>query len=123
MADPYKPVSSLIPSNQRSYTFTTVVEGDQIDVSAVLGRHARHMRITPDDPTDTISCVLNGKILIPHTTEGNFPGSVVVWKQEPVSTFTGGNSYETEEDFRISSIEFTNITYGMGGTSIEVSVW
>lgn len=126
----YQKVPRSVPSSQRTTIITEVEAGDRINIEDILGRPARQIKIVPDHSTDQISFKLNNFIRLEpkDKTAGTayLQPTVEVWSSGAAfSTFSvsGEDSYLSEEELRVSSIEIVDITFGDGGTAIQIVVW
>lgn len=126
----YSRVSRLIPSAQRSARITNVVAGDEIDVTDILGRSARQIKIVPDDSSDSIDFRLNNRIKFhPGRTVHGQPSTgfettvVSEGSHHPLYNATGDTEYLTDEGLRVDYIQIDAITFGAGGSAIEIIVW
>lgn len=130
----FRKVSRHVPSSQRSTSITDVVEGDEIDVEAILGRPAQGVKIVPFNESDSISVRLNNRIKIPtfypksgYAEEGQKkPDTVVVvsaGEHFPVYEMTGAEAYYTETGLRVSFIQIVDITFAGTSGAVEIEVW
>lgn len=111
----YTPVSSRVPSDQRTTIITEVAEGDQIAFQDVLGRPARGIQLYTDSDTDTLEYRLNG-------LRRSYVDNEAVDTWVPVDSFTqtGATQYQTVDGLRIGSIEIVALT---GPTEITIICW
>lgn len=135
MAATFKKVPRSVQSSERNMAITAVVQGDQINVSSILGRPARRVRILPNDSGDTIVLKYNNRVRMPvvyATNEEALDGGVQTatpvyvvshGAHYPSHTYTGSSEYYTEEFMTVSFITVESITFGGGGTSISIEVW
>ncbi len=130
----FRKVSRHVPSSQRSASITDVEEGDQIDVSEILGRPARGIKIVPFSDTDQINIRLNNKLKMPVRYPKSGWGEAGQLKPEtvvvvsagehfPVYEMTGAEAYYTEEGLFISFIEIVQITFAGTSGPVEIEVW
>ena len=136
----YISVPKDIPSDQRIAEITSVVQGDRIDLTDVLGRPARRLQFVMDDAGDTVSYTVNSllKVRKRRTREESYSAADQVWgvydtevgnhwrtggDAFPSISATGSLTHETIENLSISSIEIDSLVFGSGGTSIGIIAW
>lgn len=126
----YQKVPRSVPSSQRTTMITAVEAGDRIDIEEILGRPAKQIKILPDDSTDVIEFKLNNLVKLEpkDRTAGTayLNPTVEIWSAGAAFTtfsVSGEESYLSEEELRISSIDIIDITFGNGGTAISIVVW
>ena len=133
----YTPVPKSVPSSQRSAEITSVANGDQIDLTDVLGRPARRLQFIMTDAADTIDYTLNSlrKIKVSRSSEDAFTdadqvwgasgGYVEVWSGAdgfPSYQSTGSTILETAEGLKISSVQIDGLSLSSGST-ITIICW
>ena len=129
MAATYSTVSTAIPSAMRTTVITEIEVGDQVDVTAILGRPARGIKFVTTDPADEISYKLNHRLtLLRKRADAN--GAIAAWMRESVKTwsvvtaeFTSvGEEISTVDGLKISAFELTDATLSTGST-ISAVIW
>lgn len=124
----YHKVSRSIPSVERHTVITDVEDGDQLDITDILGRRAQNIRITSDINT-VVSMRINNRIRIPKIEAGleplsrDIPGesAVVVsaGAQHPIYTVDTSVSDTLLDGLHISYIDIVSV-YPVAEVSIEV---
>jgi hypothetical protein len=133
----YTPVPKTIPSSQRSAQITNVGNGDQIDITDVLGRPARRIQFIMTDPADTVDYVLNSLIKTrTRRTVGSLSDADRIWgvfdtdeintwsgaAGIPVYQSTGSTVLETAEGLNVSSVQIDGLSLS-SGTTITIVCW
>jgi hypothetical protein len=134
----YTKVSRSIPSLQRVAIITDVAEGDNIDITDVLGRSARRVQFNLTDVGDQIEYRLNTMRKIRRQVSeanGNYPDTQIertdgVFGKETLTIFSGtgdafsdvGESILTADGISISSVSINALALSVG-TTITITVW
>ena len=136
----YTSIPKNVPSAQRVAEITSVVQGDRIDLTDVLGRPARRLQFVMDNIGDAVGYTVNSllKVRKRRTREESYSTADQVWgvygtEEEshwrtggdafPSISVTGSLTHETTENLSISSIEIDSLSFGGGGTSIKIIAW
>ena len=121
----YAPHSGGTPGTHYTHLITEVAVGDQIDITEILGRSARGIKLLMTAAGDVVEYKLNNLLKLQKHKKFGFDETVLVWSSAPrFSTFseTGALEHTTEDGIRIASIEIVSLMLSVG-TEIEIVVW
>ena len=133
----YTPVPKSVPSAQRSAEITAVANGDQIDITDVLGRPAKRIQFIMTDAADTIDYRLNNRKVVRQRVVdsalsdvekvyGAFgTAEVEIWSGAPgfpSYQSTGSTVLETAQGLNISSVQIDGLSLSTG-TTITIICW
>lgn len=123
MAATYTKVPDGVRSAMRVSQITSIVAGDRIDLRAVLGRHARQLKITTASTSDVIVYRLNSLVTRRKEHLDDPDETVEIWSAgagHVQFSITGATEYLTAENLPVKSIEIVSLT---GPASITIDAW